>query len=232
MKNRKLLTIVVVLLAVPALLYTATTAYQAGRRTGGEMAYQIIETNTEDFLKLNTGEFQEWYENNYTVEGVHSFTRGNTTYILVSAGEKPTGGYLVKNIVLLQDKDRIRVMAVLQAPSKDEMVTEAITFPHALVSISNDKREIVLGSLDTEIRSELEEKTDSGTYIRLVEPNLVEIRISGVPEQIPPRSFRLYEDVAENFNSLGLKEGDQILFNYSKNINNEDVITELEIIRN
>ena len=85
---------------------------------------------------------------------------------------------------------------------------------------------------DKNIESELEEKTDSGTFVRLIGADQVEIRISGVPEAIPPRVFRLYEEVAANFDTLELQEGDQVLFSYSINSQNEDVITEIEKIVN
>lgn len=75
--------------------------------------------------------------------------------------------------------------------------------------------------------SELEEKTDSGTFIRLIGTDQVEIRISGVPEDIPPKVFHLYEDITVDFNS-----GDQVRFNYSKNISGEDIITDITKITN
>ncbi|MDW7649976.1 MAG: hypothetical protein SCK29_06415 [Bacillota bacterium] len=85
---------------------------------------------------------------------------------------------------------------------------------------------------DKNIESELDVKTDSGTFVRLIGADQVGIRISGVPEAIPPRVFRLYEEVAANFDTLELEEGDQVRFSYSINSQNEDVITEIEKIFN
>jgi hypothetical protein len=226
MVKKRGLWIYVISALLVALVAYAVTADKKGKTTGGEMAYTLIDIDSATFAEMYSGSFREWYDEFNEHEGVHSFSYGDTTYVLVCAGEKPSGGYLVDNIVLEKGNDEIRVMAIIKVPTGE--VTDQLTYPHQLLAIPKESKNIVVGFFDTVIESELEEKTDSGTYVRRIEPDLIEVRISGVPESIPPRVFRLYEEVDENFDELGLQQGDQIRFIYSKNINQEDVITELK----
>jgi Cu/Ag efflux protein CusF len=106
------------------------------------------------------------------------------------------------------------------------MEAKRATFPHSLLAIPKENKRIVLGFTVEE--NELEEKTDTGTFIKRVDLNSVEIRISGVPEEIPPRIFLLYETVNESFDSMGFKEGDAVRFIYSKNIENKLIIADIE----
>ncbi|MDD2498068.1 MAG: hypothetical protein PHT78_06350 [Desulfitobacteriaceae bacterium] len=76
-----------------------------------------------------------------------------------------------------------------------------------------------------------ETKTDSGTYVGLIDNNSIEIKISGVPEESSARAFRLGEEIREGFEErFGLTTGDEVRFNYIPKENEQPVIIEIEKI--
>jgi hypothetical protein len=76
-----------------------------------------------------------------------------------------------------------------------------------------------------------ETKTDSGTYVGLIDNNSIEIKISGVPDESSARAFRLGEEIRENFEErFGLTTGDEVRFNYIPKENEQPVLIEIEKI--
>lgn len=61
----------------------------------------------------------------------------NETYIYVSGGEKPTGGYSVK-LIKAEDigSDKLKITVAFEEPPKDAMVTEVISYPSLAIKIS------------------------------------------------------------------------------------------------
>jgi hypothetical protein len=97
--------------------------------------------------------------------------------------------------------------------------------------IEGDKQESIFGHMDTSIPISpdwnLSSKKDSGRYVGQIDNNSIEIKISGVPDTIAAKAFRLSEEVKVKFNNYGLKTGDQIRFTYSLNEHGQGVITEI-----
>lgn len=75
-------------------------------------------------------------------------------------------------------------------------------------------------------------KSDTGTYVGQIDGNSIEIKISGVPDGLSNKAFRLSDEVKAKFDSLKLKTGDQVFFNYSINKDNQNVMVELGKINN
>lgn len=75
-----------------------------------------------------------------------------------------------------------------------------------------------------------EVKTDSGRYVGQIDSNFIEIKISGVPENLAARSFMLSDKVKEEFGRYGLKKGDDVRFNYIVNDKKQNVIQEIQKI--
>lgn len=76
-----------------------------------------------------------------------------------------------------------------------------------------------------------ETKTDSGTYVGLIDNNSIEIKISGAPEESSARAFRLGEEIREGFEErFGLTTGDEVRFNYIPKENEQPVLIEIEKI--
>ncbi len=194
----------------------------------GKLTYEAIESDSAKFTELNKDDFKKWYEENYENEGVYSLSLDDKTYVLISAGEKPTGGYDIENVVLIGEENEISVAAEISSPAADEIVTMALTYPHVLLAIQEDARPFVL----KELKIADENKKDSGTYVGRIDNNSIEIKISGVPEENAHRAFQLSEELKENLDSLGIHEGDAVLFAYTTNDQVRPVIIEIEKIKN
>jgi hypothetical protein len=57
-------------------------------------------------------------------------------------------------------------------------------------------------------------KVDTGTYVGQIDGNSVEIIISGVPEDMANRAFRLSPEIKEGFEQLGLQDNSSVKFEY------------------
>jgi len=71
-------------------------------------------------------------------------------------------------------------------------------------------------------------KNDTGRYTGQIDNNFIEIRISGVPEEVSARSFMLSEDIKAEFDKYGLKKDDEVSFAYKTNDNNQNIIIEIK----
>lgn len=97
--------------------------------------------------------------------------------------------------------------------------------------IEGDKQESIFGHMSTDSpiapNWDLSAKTDSGRYVGQIDSNSIEVKISGVPDAIAAKAFRLSEGVKAKFNSYGLKTGDVIRFTYQTNEYGQGVIMEI-----
>ncbi len=83
---------------------------------------------------------------------------------------------------------------------------------------------------DEQQEKELDIKTDSGRFSGQIDSNFVEVKISGVPDDIDPKVFMLSNEVKDTFDNLNLSEGDTIKFNYYINDNDQKVLVKIERI--
>ncbi len=102
-------------------------------------------------------------------------------------------------------------------------------------SESSDDEEISNGdepvSSETEEPDEEEIKIDSGTYVGLIDSNHIEIKISGVPEEIGSKVFVVEED-AKSIIEKEIVTEDQVKFEYYLNEDDVGVIIDIEKIVN
>jgi|GEM_PF-6530031 len=73
----------------------------------------------------------------YFVFGQPAFDTGEEVYLLISSGEKPTGGYDITIEKVEAEEDVLKVVVKETEPGKDEMVTQALTYPHVIVSLED-----------------------------------------------------------------------------------------------
>jgi hypothetical protein len=72
--------------------------------------------------------------------------------------------------------------------------------------------------------------TDSGRFIGVMASEtgeLLEVHISGVPEELPSRLFRMTDQAWSVFNTLDLEPEDEIIFRYLEDDNSEGLIFDL-----
>lgn len=72
-----------------------------------------------------------------------SFSNKDYLYIVMGYGEKPTGGYSIKVDDLYLTKNAIYFNTSLLGPPKDEVVTQAITYPYIVVKIEYIDKSVV-----------------------------------------------------------------------------------------
>lgn len=83
---------------------------------------------------------------------------------------------------------------------------------------------------EQEQQKEAGTKQDSGSYQGQIDSNSIEIKISGVPENIAYRAFQLSEAVKEGFDKLDLQPGDQVRFTYTEEEGKQPIISEINKI--
>jgi hypothetical protein len=202
-----------------------------------EFDYEVIE---EDALE-NKGA-KEWYEENK--ENYGSYTHAiseEEKYLLVSAGEKRTGGYSLEIEGVNELSQMITFNINLNEPSEDDMVTQALTYPNLLVKITaNEGFEV-----DPILNFDAEEATESdnegikfesieGIYVGQIDSNFIEVDLSNNPE------FREGANIEEEFLSLMvleetkekievLESGNPIIFDCYQNDDNTWIIENLKI---
>lgn len=77
-------------------------------------------------------EIQDWVEYSRQIFLGQKRVIGGKTYVLVTYGERPTGGYLVDITDLTVEGDRIVATVDFKKPGAQDIVTEAITYPYDL----------------------------------------------------------------------------------------------------
>ncbi|ABR47692.1 copper amine oxidase domain protein [Alkaliphilus metalliredigens QYMF] len=90
----------------------------------------------------------KWYQDKFDTQGIHSLIDGEWKYVLVSAGEKPTGGYSIQiDSITEVTQGTAYIHATLQSPNRDDMVTQALTYPNVLVRFHKGDIETIQGDL-------------------------------------------------------------------------------------
>ena len=108
------------------------------------VAYTLV--TQEDIM--DNAELVKWYETNYITKGIYSFKTEKDTYILVSAGEKSTGGYSLEVESATEvSPGSLYLTAKVTKPARDADVTMVLTYPNVLIKIENQFFEIVDGDI-------------------------------------------------------------------------------------
>lgn len=116
------------MLAFLLVLILAPACTRQPDRRQPDTALTFNQVNREDL----PAEPQAWAEERHRQQGTYVRDFGEKTYLLVSWGEKPTGGYDVKIEEVAKASDGSLVGVRLSAPKPDEFVTQAFTYPHAI----------------------------------------------------------------------------------------------------
>ncbi len=143
-------------------------------------------------LEEVSDEVAAWAQANYQKRGVYVLPAGEVRYLLVAWGEKPTGGYSVQVDGVERDMfGGVRMAVQLTAPGPDEMVTEAITYPHQLIALDAGDNTITVNFIGELWSEELGEPADD-------DPEMI-LRVEAQPGQPAPNPLvvwgraRVYE---------------------------------------
>lgn len=79
-----------------------------------------------------------WYQRHYQRQGVYSRRFRGTTYVLISGGQRPTGGYRIAlSDIRRTQRDTVFITARVVPPPRNMIVTQAITYPNLLIRIDD-----------------------------------------------------------------------------------------------
>ena len=136
-------------------------------------------------------------------------------YILIGAGERLTGGYTMKDVVLTGKEKEIEVNAKLHGPKEGEIITQVITYPHILLSIPDDERKLSCSGVELKDNSKkVELKKDSGRFDEITKDGIMRVKISGVPDDKAAKEYKLDDKIKENIENMNLEKGTEIIFTY------------------
>lgn len=197
----------------------------------GEIEFEQIDLNSAKFDGLYAdADFADWFEQNCKEKGVFSYDLGEEERcILLCAGEKSTGGYSIGKITVTGTEENIKITAELNVPADGSPVTQSLTYPNALISIPLDERELVFDGFE-EIKETVKQelKQDTGRYVGQIDPHSVEIKISGVPDELAAKAFQLDDAIRDDFEEKhGLKSGDEVKFTYFVDEHQRPVLKEI-----
>ncbi len=98
-------------------------------------------------------EVEEWIEASRQEFAGQTYELEGVLYLLVTYGEKPTGGYDVEITDIAVQDDKVVVTAEFTEPAEDEIVTQALTYPYDLAMLENPDLpvEFVAAGAETEI---------------------------------------------------------------------------------
>jgi hypothetical protein len=218
--NKKILVVVTIAILLISVLVGCGQSSQLDTKLGN-LDYESVDVNT-----ITDNYLISWYQENYKEEGVYSFDTDEYKYILLAAGEKPTGGYSIEITSIEGTEESIVVNGKVNVPEKDEMVITAITYPNVLVRIESDSRPVSLGDFDNK-RAQLDNnqkdvKEGKGIYVGQIDNNSIEIEVEG-----KPTAFRLSENVSVKIQESEPQTGVEVEFLYEENEHGQLVITEL-----
>ncbi len=100
-----------------------------------ERFYTINDEETFTDLWVNTLE-QEVFEVDFDRKMV----------LAVFTGEKPSGGYQVEIIEIIEKENTIEIMINEIAPGADDMVTMALTYPGHIIMLEKNEKEVVFNT--------------------------------------------------------------------------------------
>ena len=80
---------------------------------------------------------QGWIDNSIDTFGARTMEYEGVLYLLVTYGEKPTGGYTVEITDIAEEESRLIVTAHFEEPGADDIVTQALTYPYDLAMVED-----------------------------------------------------------------------------------------------
>ncbi len=199
-----------------------------------QVQYEVINPET-----LKDKAISQWYEDSYWRNAAHSVNHiDGYEYVLIGAGEVPTGGYSVSITKAQKEDETIVFYANLMPPAQGAPVTQAITYPHILVRFPTKEAITVKAELDmsrmpkngdevkptdevNQNKTPEEQKTQeiTGKYVGQIDANSVEITIDGKPQ-----AFRISQQVKEYIEKENIDTGRSVTIKYRQSSSGQEII--------
>jgi hypothetical protein len=109
-----------------------------------EVVYEKIPA---DFVKGNES-LMTWYNENNMKPGISYKRDGEYVYVLIGAGEKPSGGYTIQiDNIFYSSVDTVSINARVNPPGDNVRVMMMITYPSTLIRFKSDTVKTVIGDI-------------------------------------------------------------------------------------
>ncbi|MDW7739703.1 MAG: protease complex subunit PrcB family protein [Bacillota bacterium] len=82
-------------------------------------------------------EVQAWIDSRIEQFGAQTFRHEGILYLLVTYGEKPTGGFEVEITDISEEEDKLVVTANFVEPGEEDVVIQALTYPYDLAMLED-----------------------------------------------------------------------------------------------
>jgi hypothetical protein len=201
--------------------------YEEPERTVVEVSYTVIDD--ESSLPQGVQEDMSLLRNHrgYFVFAPPAYDTGGDVYLVVYAGEKPTGGYRITLHSLEKRNATLYLEVEEKVPAEDEMVIQVLTYPTLIVKLDHAYDSYEIAGIDNEPFPKISEERipqrqeARGIYNGQIDNNFIEISVDGTAG-----AYLLPEDLSWVLAEL-LNSGDTVVFTYYKNEHGQQVIREL-----
>lgn len=82
-------------------------------------------------------EIETWIEDSKDQFAAQTYELEGILYLLVTYGEKPTGGFEVEITNIVVQDEKVEVTVEFTEPGEDDMVTQALTYPYDLAMLED-----------------------------------------------------------------------------------------------
>lgn len=101
------------------------------------------------------------YDKNHITQGIYSLMDGNYIYVLVAAGEKPTGGYSIEvDSITEVTLETVYIHATLNPPGEKSIATQVLTYPSVMVKFEKGNIESIQWDLAGDVKVDEAEKLE------------------------------------------------------------------------
>ncbi len=190
-----------------------------GDNVGNMVEYEVV-----DNINSLSEDMKQYIENVKYNRGFTNLREGDYNWIVITSGEKPTGGYDIE-VQSVEEINKILDIKVNEiSPKEGSVVTEALTYPIIVLSIPD-------GYTNFKVSNSKEEEfeyippnriniKEEGRYIGQIDNNFIEIEVDN-----EPKTFNISEEVRPEIEKL--KDNTMINFEYYINENDQYVISNI-----
>lgn len=132
------------------------------------------------------------YNKNYMNKGIYSLIDGDYIYVLVAAGEKPTGGYSLEVDSITEVTSGIAyIHATLNLPVEGSVVTQTLTYPNVMVKFNKGNIQNIQWDLSGDIQRDEAEKNEVIKFVQRFGEQLKMVSLLA-PEDILKETMKEY----------------------------------------
>lgn len=149
-------------------------------------------------------EIQQEVERKLHEKGQYIIETDGGTYVLIAAGEKPSGGFTLDVTDVALRGDKLHVSVTETRPGPEEQVTMALTYPYVLLALKTSEFEDVLVDWSEETRPSMKAPIfQSVDYYKLDTYKGFEDKIAELRQESGAHLLKVTEDTTVVFIALG-----------------------------